>query len=243
MTALLVTLLLSLIFFLGVCLAALEETEEKIESVSVALAFGAMAAVAAFDIIPEVVEGIGENGVSVWAVVAATALGFFILLALDRFVPEHEGSEKTREGNLVHIGIMTTLAIAIHNIVEGMSVYSISSSSFSSGFLLALGVALHNIPMGILISSTTRSEEGWKRAVIITVSSLSTFIGGLLMMFLEPYLSPLVVELLTSLALGMVLYILLMELLPDVIHSERKLWSLLWIMVGLVIVILGGLFE
>lgn len=242
MTALLVTFLLSAIFLIGVALGSLVENEERIESVSVALAFGAMTAVAVFDIIPEIAEGIGNNGASVWAVVAVTLLGFFILLVLDRFVPEHEGSEKTREGNLVHIGIMATLAIVIHNIVEGMSVYSISSSSLLSGLLLGLGVALHNIPMGILISSTTRSEKPWKRGVIIAVSSLSTFMGGIVMMLLESVVSPLVVELLTSLALGMVLYILLLELLPDVIHSGNRLLSLFWIMVGLTLVIVGGFF-
>lgn len=243
MTALLVTFILSIVFLIGVALGSLGGKEGRIESISVALAFGAMAAVAAFDIIPEVIEGTGENGVPVWAVLLVTALGFLILLSLDRFVPEHEGSEKTREGNLIHIGIMTTLAIAIHNIVEGMSVYSISSSSVSSGALLALGVALHNIPMGILISTTTRSEEKWKRVIIIATASLSTFVGGIVMMLLESFVSPLVVELLTSLALGMVLYILLMELLPDVVHSRNRLQSLLWVMVGLALVIVGGLFE
>ena len=241
--ALLVNLGLSIIFLLGVVLGAVNKDGEKVESVSVCLAFGAMLSVAVLDIAPHIIEGVGNGEITAFLALLFVATGFFLLFLLDRFVPEHEGSEKTREGNLLHIGIMATLAVAIHNICEGMSVYSISHSSLQSGVMLALGVALHNIPMGMLIYSTTKSEKTIKRIIIIFVSSFSTFLGGIMMALLESVVTEYVVEILTSVTLGMVIYILFFELLGDIIHSEKKKVSLLWIMVGLILVMIGGIFE
>lgn len=241
--ALLITFGLSILFLIGVMLGSVTKASEKIESVSVALAFGSMFCVAAFDIIPEIIEGIGGGEIMWWKALLFVFVGFLSLLVLDRFVPEHEGSEKTRDGNLVHIGVMATLAIAIHNIVEGMSVYSIASVSIKSGALLALGVALHNIPMGMLVYSTTKSEKRMKKWLTVLVASFSTFLGGALMMALESSLSLSVVEALSSIALGMVLYILIFELLSDILHSENKIVSLLWMIVGFALSYIGALFE
>lgn len=241
--ALFITFILSLLFLIGVMLGSIKKENERIESVSVAIAFGSMGAVAAFDIIPELIEGIEEGEIFLWKALLFVLLGFFSLLILDTFVPEHEGSEKTRDGNLVHIGIMATLAIAIHNIVEGMSVYSIALTNIKSGALLAVGVALHNIPMGMLVYSTTKSEKRGKKWVTILIASFSTFLGGALMMALESKLSISVVDCLSSIALGMVIYILLFELLGDIIHTKRKLYSLIWIVVGVAVTLLGGIFE
>lgn len=240
--ALFITFGLSLLFLIGVMLGSITKGSEKIELASVALAFGSMFSVAAFDIIPELLEGIGSGEIMWWKALIFVACGFLSLLILDRFVPEHEGSEKSRNGNLVHIGVMATLAIAIHNTVEGMSVYSIASTNIKSGVLLALGVALHNIPMGMLVYSTTKSEERRKRWVTILIASFSTLLGGALMMALESTLSLSVVEALSSIALGMVLYILIFELLSDILHSENKFVSLLWVIAGFAISYIGALF-
>lgn len=241
--ALTVTFFLSVVFVLGVLLSALIKDSKKVEAISIPLSFGAMLSVTLFDIIPEIVEGIEKGEAELYQVLLFVVLGLLLLIALDHFVPEHEGSEKSREGNLVHIGIMATLMIALHNIVEGMSVYSISSSSLSSGLLLGFGVALHNIPMGMLIYTTTRSEGKLKRFLIIASASLSTFLGGLLMMTIESMVSSFVVEALTSVTLGMVFYILFFELLPDMIKGSDKKVSLIWALVGVLAVLIGSFFE
>lgn len=241
--ALLITFSLSVVFLLGVVLSALIKDSEKIEAVSIPLSFGAMLAVSLFDIIPEIVEGVASGEARPWQTVLFAFTGLLLLLLLDRFVPEHEGSEKSHEGNLLHIGIMATLMIALHNIVEGMSVYSIASSAVTSGLLLGFGIALHNIPMGMLIYTTTKGEGRVKRWVIIATASLSTFIGGILMMLMESVVSARMVEVLTSLTLGMVVYILFFELLPDMVKSENKKMAFLWALIGLLIVLAGSFFE
>ena len=98
---------------------------------------------------------------------------FLILKILDRFVPEHDSN------NLSHIGIVSSIAIIIHNIIEGMAIYNTVISDLNTCILLSLGVGLHNIPLGMAISSTTYKDNK-KSTILVVLIALSTFIGGLL---------------------------------------------------------------
>lgn len=239
--ALLVVLCLSFVFAGGMVCAKLTSKRAHVQSFISSLSLGAMAGVAFLDLVPEIIEE--TSGIRYLLVVLLCGVGIVILKVLDHYVPEHEGSEESEEGNLVHIGIMSAVAIVLHNIVEGMTVYSVASQSIKSGITLALGVALHNIPMGALIYSTLKSESRGKRNTILILSSLSTFIGGLVMMALSSILSPSFFIILMSLALGMVLYILFWELLPSALHSKDKGITVLGTLLGLLLVVASLFLE
>ena len=238
--ALLVVLCLSVVFGLGMVFAKITSNKAHVQSFISSLSLGAMAGVAFLDLIPEIIEE--TSGLGYLLVIALCALGIVILKVLDHFVPEHEGSEESEEGNLVHIGIMSAIAIVLHNIVEGMTVYSVASQSLNSGITLALG-ALHNIPMGALIYSTLKSESKGKRNTILILSSFSTFIGGLVMMGLSSILSSSFFIVLMSLALGMVLYILFWELMPSALHSKEKKTTIFGAVLGLLLVVASLFLE
>ena len=54
---------------------------------------------------------------------------------------------------------MSSVAIILHNIIEGMAVYSMAAESLNVGVMIAFGVGLHNIPMGMIIYSTLVKEK------------------------------------------------------------------------------------
>ena len=239
--ALLVVFGLSIVFAVGMVFAKLTSSKAHVQSFISSISLGAMAGVAFLDLIPEIFEE--TSGMGYLLVAILCVVGIVILKVLDHFVPEHEGSEESDEGNLVHIGIMSAVAIVLHNIVEGMTVYSVASQSLKSGITLALGVALHNIPMGALIYSTLKSESRGKRNVILVLSSFSTFVGGLVMMALSSILSPSFFIVLMSLALGMVLYILFWELLPSALHSKDRTITIVGALLGLLLVVASLFLE
>lgn len=239
--ALLVVFGLSIVFAVGMVFAKLTSSKAHVQSFISSISLGAMAGVAFLDLIPEIFEE--TSGMGYLLVALLCVVGIVILKVLDHFVPEHEGSEESEEGNLVHIGIMSAVAIVLHNIVEGMTVYSVASQSLKSGITLALGVALHNIPMGALIYSTLKSESRGKRNVILVLSSFSTFVGGLVMMALSSILSPSFFIVLMSLALGMVLYILFWELLPSGLHSKDRTITIVGALLGLLLVVASLFLE
>merc|ERR1712241_408888 len=50
-------------------------------------------------------------------------------------------------------GILTAIAIGIHNIPEGVATYISALSDLRVGASLAIGIALHNIPEGIAVAT------------------------------------------------------------------------------------------
>ena len=239
--ALLVVFCLSIVFIGGMLCAKLTFGRAHVQTFISSISLGAMAGVAFLDLIPEILEE--AEGIGYLIILLFVIIGIVVLKILDHYVPEHEGSEESEEGNLVHIGIMSAMAIVLHNIVEGMTVYSVASHSIRSGITLALGVALHNIPMGALICSTLKNERKVKRNVILLLSSFSTFFGGLLMMALSSILSTSFFLVLMSLALGMVLYILFWELIPSSLHSKDKKSVIIGVAIGLLLVVISSVLE
>ena len=86
---LVITFLLGLFFAAGAAAARLSDNTRKIEEISISVAAGAMSALAAADIIPEILHEMSGTGLI--KAVLFTAAGIVYLKLLDRFVPEHHG--------------------------------------------------------------------------------------------------------------------------------------------------------
>lgn len=237
-----ITIFLGLFFLIGILIIHFTKHAELVEHISIAIASGAMLALLFLDLLPDVVETF--SGKMYVVAVIFIMLGLLFLVGLDHFIPEHnEGGEEETAENMIHIGLISAIAIILHNIVEGMTVYSIAMTSIASGLSMAIGVGLHNIPMGMLISSTLTGERRSKRYLILFFSCISTFIGGLLMMLIEPVLTETLVGLLVCIALGMVLYILFFELLPSMRHFHGKYIKWISAAVGFALVLVSAFLE
>lgn len=235
-----VTFLLGLFFAAGAVFAAVSADTRKIEDISISVAAGAMSALAAADLIPEIVREIKET--QIIKAIIFTVLGVLILKLLDGFVPEHHSSGNNPKA-MIHIGIITALAIMIHNIIEGMAVYELGTESLRQGMIFALGVGLHNIPMGMLIYSTLKHEDAKKKYIILFTVMISTFIGGGIMAVFGEGMSSAFIELLTCITLGMIVYIIFFELIPYMYnHRNYKIYAV-GIIAGAVIVAVSVLFE
>ena len=243
--SLLITFILGLFFIIGSLIIKFAKNTKFIENVSVSIALGTMVSLIIFDLFPEMLEHM--EGISMIWIVLLIMLGVGILKILDFFVPEHDHEHSLHhncsEENLIHIGIVSLIAIVLHNIIEGMAVYSITIDSFKTGMLVALGVGLHNIPMGMIITSTMDHEPKKYKIVALGIASLSTFIGGLIMFFISSMISDFVIGLLISITLGMIIYIVLFELIPHVLHGKNKKVSIIGILVGIGIVLISSIFE
>ena len=237
---LVITFLLGLFFAAGAAAARLSDNTRKIEEISISVAAGAMSALAAADIIPEILHEM--SGTALIKAVLFTAAGIVFLKLLDRFVPEHHGDEES-PGAMIHIGIISALAIMLHNIIEGMAVYELGADSLRQGVIFAIGVGLHNIPMGMLVYSTLKGETGVKKYTVLFAVMISTFAGGLVMAALGDCMSHTLIDLLTCLTLGMIIYIISSELVPYMAaHRNYRVYAA-GIAAGAAIVAVSLLFE
>ena len=254
--ALLLTLIIGLFILLGSIICFKYENNKKITDFSISIAFGVIISLIVFEILPEVHEILSEelgNLKSIIVIIVLALIGIIILKILDLFVPHHDHeahhhhhhtNEKCHDEHLQHIGIISSIAVIFHNLIEGMSLYLVTSTSFTSGMLLCIGVGLHNIPMGLVIASTLSRSNYSKRKIlkISLVVSLSTFIGGLIM-FIVGGVSELVEGVLLGLTLGMLIYIAVFELAHQIYHMKNKKIAGVGILIGIVLLIISTILE
>ncbi|MGI6535361.1 MAG: ZIP family metal transporter [Eggerthellaceae bacterium] len=241
---LLITFLLGLFILLGAFITKLTNDHRKVEQVSIAVAFGALTTLALADLLPEAQEHLESSPFMPLIIIVCILAGIGVLRLLDHFIPDHDDETITAhhdcsENNTLHIGIMTTIAVTLHNLIEGMTVYSVSAESLQAGLLVALGVGLHNVPMGMIIFATLEQETRGKKAALMSAAILSTFVGGLLMNSLWFAIDDFAVGILISLTLGMIAYLVLFELLPHMVHSESKKTAITGAIIGMAIVLVS----
>ncbi|MCR4601238.1 MAG: ZIP family metal transporter [Clostridia bacterium] len=211
---------------------------EFVEHMSVALALGALVALLIFDLIPELWEATEDAGKTFVAV--NVVFGFSILGGLDRFIPDHHDTVENHDHeNAAHIGIMASLALILHNIVEGMTVYTLSTSDLQQGIIFAVGIGLHNIPMGMLIYTTINGRRRGQKTFIILSVLVSTLAGGLLMDMISEYMTDQLICGLLCLATGMIVYIAFVELIPHVLRTKPLLHSAVAVCAGFLLVFLS----
>lgn len=235
---LVITFLAGLSVLIGAAVIYLPGNKSRIEHLSIAVAMGALLSLLFSDLIPELYEAALSTG---WITpVAIGIVGIVSIRILDRFVPEHEDTVHNHDtGNAVHIGIMSSLAVIIHNVVEGMTVYSLSCSDLRQGMILAGGIALHNIPMGMLICSTIKGRNMGLKLAVFAAVSLSTMAGGVIMFLMRGYMPESVTGALIAFATGMIIYLVFLELLPHVLRTENRLLSFFGALTGFVLVLIS----
>lgn len=244
--ALIITLIVGLFTFLGSLIIIFIKNNKKIVDFSISIGFGVLFALIILELIPETLELIQTKFMvvgSIIAVIVLGALGILILKMLDKFVPNHDSDNKN---NLIHIGVMTSIALIIHNLLEGMAIYTSLSSSLKFGAILGVGVALHNIPLGMSITSLFYNNgKNNKKAILMSLLvSLSTFLGGLItFIFAGAILNEFYRGIILSITLGMLIYIVLFELLPHMVENKNKNNVVLGMLIGITLLILSTFFE
>lgn len=235
MTGLLITLIAGLFFLVGTLISLYSKNQKNLISFSVGISFIVLILLILLDILPESIELI-EN-YKYFKIIIGIIVGLSILLILEKFVPHHHDNEEHHH-NLVHIGIMTSIALIIHNIIEGAGIYSIAITSIKSGLIYAFGVALHNIPFGIKITAMLKEESKTKMCIYISLLTISTFIGGLSIHIFNGFLSDEIIGFVLSITIGMIIYIIFFELLKLFKDNFNK-YSISGVIVGILLMLIG----
>ena len=131
------------------------------------------------------------------------------------------------------------IALTVHNIIEGMSVYGVATQSVTAAFLLAFGIGIHNMPMGMIIYSGVRDQSLGRRVGILAIAALSTFMGGLIMLAIGSAADDHIVHFMIALTVGLLLYIVICELAPHALRTDNAKLTIAGLLVGAGVVLLG----
>ncbi len=157
----------------------------------------------------------------------------------------HHGRQ---DHKLMRMGLFTALAIAIHNLPEGLATFLSALKDPELGIAIAVAVALHNIPEGISVSVPIFYATGSRRkafvysflsglaepfGALVAYFALRLFIGG------DNGFPPQVMGLMFAIVAGIMVYISLDELLPTSRAYGRGHDSLLGLIAGMVVMSLS----
>lgn len=122
------------------------------------------------------------------------------------------------EQKLMKMGVATAIAIALHNIPEGLVTFVGYTEDPTVGFVLALGIALHNIPEGLCISMPIYYATGNRMKAFLwgILSGVSEPLGALIgWVILGRSFSGNTYGILFGLVAGIMVFIAIDELLPN----------------------------
>lgn len=170
-------------------------------------------------------------------------IGFLFLLLLDHLIPHMHLNSESPEGTPCSLGksTMMVLAVALHNLPEGMAVGVVvagwlsgnESISAAGALALSLGIALQNLPEGAIISMPLKSV-GMSRRRSFTYGVLSGVIepiGAVITILLAALITPLLPYML-SFAAGAMLYVVVEELIPEMSEGEHSNIGTIFFAVG-----------
>jgi len=199
---------------------------------------GIMIAVSLIELFPKAQHFFSETMTNLAGTLLAAACligGVLIARLLDNLVPHDKPKDRedTRHHkNLYRLGMVSAMAILIHNFPEGIATFMAGYADPSLGITLAFAIAMHNIPEGLSVALPIYySTSSRSRAVLYTfLSGVAEPIGALLAwLVLAPYISSALLGALFSIVAGIMLYIAFEELLPSSRqygHNRLALWSL-----------------
>ncbi len=181
-----------------------------------------------------------------------TIIGFFggmLLIALiDKFIPSVENPHemhsleemqskkvvnKEKYNKLYRMGILTALAVGIHNFPEGIATFMTSLNDPTVGIAIAIAVAIHNIPEGIAVSVPIFYATGNRKKAFFYsfLSGIAEPVGAflaylLLMPFLNTENSEVAFGITMAAVAGIMVFISLDELLPSAEEYGEHHWGI-----------------
>jgi ZIP family zinc transporter len=190
-----------------------------------------------------------------WYTTLAFFAGMLLIALIDKFVPSFENphelhmveeigkeSETKKKGALMRMGLLSALAIAIHNFPEGLATFTGALKDPALGLSIAVAVAIHNIPEGIAVSIPLYYATGSKRRAFLWsfLSGLSEPVGALVgVLLLARLFNDLVFGLLFASVGGIMVFISLDQLLPTAEKYGEHHLAIYGVVAGMVVMALS----
>lgn len=235
MSAIIITIISGLSFAVGYLITKIVKNKKMLITFSVGFSFTIIIGLILFDLLPECVELLTNK----WLIAISALLGIFLLKLLDYFIPDHSHEESKPKDHMAHIGLISAIALFLHNIIEGTAIYTTALVDPRLGLLMAIGVSFHNIPLGIQISSLIKKES--EKGILISLLVVSSIIGIVLIKIFNITLNNAILGVLISVTLGMLIYIAFFELLCEVKEHFKDKELKLGLIFGIIVIILTQL--
>lgn len=206
------------------------KTNTKLLSFSLGFSAGVMIYISFVEILPKSFDLLttAHGNFGNWISLLAFFGGVLVILLIDWIVPNFENphemrlieqmnEEEIKKRNLKRMGVLSAVAITLHNFPEGIATFISAYTIPDIGIPIAFAVAIHNIPEGIAVAVPIYyATQSRKKALKYSfLSGLSEPLGGILaFLILMPFLTDTLFGILFGAVAGIMVFISLDELLP-----------------------------
>ncbi|MDR1401261.1 MAG: ZIP family metal transporter [Endomicrobium sp.] len=193
---------------------------------------GVMLTLAFTHLIPESLS-INANSTRIMIYVLLGFLSMFFLQFVILFHPCY--NDKCSK----HVGITSIMGFSLHSISDGLIIAVGFETNTSIGILTTLAILLHKLPEGITVSGILL-HNGTSKKKVFNFSFLTacfTPIGTFLGMFLFKNISTTVLSALLSISAGTFIFLSASDLIPETHKCKNRLTSLM-LFAGVIIIIL-----
>lgn len=232
-----------------------KKTNTKFLSTSLGFSAGVMIYVSMVEIFSNASDMLsevhGEKTGVLYAIVAFFAGMIFIGL-IDKFIPSEKNphevkmveteNEEVNKSRLKRTGVLTALAIAIHNFPEGLATFVAALQEPRVAIPIVAAIAIHNIPEGIAVSVPIYYATGSKKKAFLYsfASGLSEPIGALIgYLILMPFMNDTVSGILYAAVAGIMVFISIDELLPSAREYGEHHLSIYGMIAGMAVMALS----
>lgn len=204
----------------GMLLLSKEKFAVKISHFLSSFAAGALLGTAFFDLLPEAFEyakeGIGIN-LFLW-----TLGGMLIFFLLERFIHWFHRHDEPLNKDKTVVSLVV-LGDGVHNFIDGVAIAAAFMVSIPLGIITSLAVAVHEIPQeigdfGILLH---KGLSKFKVLWLNVLSALTAILGAIITFAAGESIRGLLPGLLATTA-GFFIYIAASDLIPEIHNEERR---------------------
>ena len=202
---------------------AFKNISHKFSDIILSFAAGVMLAAAVLGLIIPSVEHGERYGmpIALLITVAGIFVGALCLNLIDKLVPHLHAlagveSEEHRNEGLSKV-LLFVMAIAIHNLPEGIAAgVGFGSGDTSGALIIAGGIALQNIPEGmVIIAPMLAAGVSKKRTLLIAALTGLVEVVGTLIGYLAVSVSVVILPFALAFAGGTMLYVISDEMIPE----------------------------
>lgn len=213
-----------------------KKTNKTFLSLGLGFSAGVMIYVSMIEIFFKAQESlVGELGEKMgsWITVISFFGGMLLINLIDKFIPSPESPQEIEDveniienekktvmkndKKLLRMGVLTALAVAIHNFPEGFATLISALKDPALGLTIAIAIAIHNIPEGIAVSIPIYYATGSRKKAFLYsfLSGLAEPIGAIIgYLILAPFMTDTVFGIVFAAVGGIMVFISLDQLLP-----------------------------
>lgn len=232
------TIIAGLSTLIGFLVTYTQTNENKVIKYSLSFASGVMVCVSIYELIPESIKLLSKSLNK-----CELFLYLFFSILIGCIVPYIIDKKISRNSNdLYKLGILSMIAIIVHNIPEGIITYLSASKSLNLGITMTIAIAFHNVPEGISIAVPIYyANKSRGRAFLYTfLSGMSEPLGAIIShILLNKIINDTILGIILTITSAVMTTISINSLLSKALEYQEKIKTIIFFIIGIAMMIIS----